>query len=153
MSSNPSYNNIRQLQAAVNSISGLALLADIATQQRRAREREPFPTANRSTIACGYDDDGDRKYTKYIDIFGDHVAVFSAVNDPERRLLVRASDVARLLNITTSSMAMWIMRRRHWSGIYQANDFIFKRAGRHGLKKNGYYITLDNVQILSANRV
>ena len=64
--------------------------------------------------------------------------IYTAVNDPEKRVLYRASALKDKFGAPTNTIGMWMARRRHdTDGVYQAVSFKHKPAGsgRTGSKR------------------
>jgi hypothetical protein len=99
----------------------------------------------KSEIECGVVlDDGKVAYSIFSDYFGRYVDVFTAVADPSKRQLFRASTLAAKLKCKTNKVGMYLARRREFQDdIYQATNFRRKPIGASGLKSGGYFISLN----------
>jgi hypothetical protein len=99
----------------------------------------------KSEIECGViSESGELLYSIHSDYFGREVDVFTAVEDPQKRVLFRASALAAKLGCKTNKVGMYLARRRDFQDdIYQATIFRRKPIGATGLKSGGYFITLD----------
>jgi len=97
-----------------------------ATQQAAVRP------SYQSSIDCGVVDAlGVRRLTQFSDFFGQHVEVYTAVNDPAKRTLFRASALASKFRCATNKVGMYLARRRHsQDGIYQATMYSRASAPR-----------------------
>ena len=86
-----------------------------------------------------------RLFRVYSPFFGKEVEVYTALTDPQRLPLYRASALADKYLYATNKVGMYLSRRRLHSGggIYQATGFQCKPAGRTGLKCGGYFLTID----------
>ena len=76
---------------------------------------------------------------------GKRLTVYAAVSDPLRKRLFKATDVAKKYNVTNNRLAMYLSRRKTLpnSGIYQADDFVFKKPPRKDLKHGGYFLSVE----------
>jgi hypothetical protein len=98
-----------------------------------------------SVIECGaLDASGNRLFSSFSQFFEKDIEIFTAVEDPQRRVLYRASNLADKFKVATNMVGMYLSRRRDRSdGIYQATAFENKPHGRTGLKAGSYFLTLD----------
>lgn len=98
-----------------------------------------------SAIECGVKVDGLRKHRLELQLFrNEEIEVFIASNDPERRVLVRPSILAKYIGCTASRIGMYLHRKRNiLPGIYQASSFLYKQAGTAGLKAGSYFVSLQ----------
>lgn len=96
-----------------------------------------------SVVECGQiDKNGIRRMTAFSPFFGKEVQIYTAANDPEKRVLYRASALAEKFNCATNKIGMYLARRRNGSdGIFQASRFKTKPSGRTGLKSGGYFVS------------
>ena len=104
------------------------------------------PALNKSIIECGVLDllTGARQLSHHSAYFNKVVEVYTAVNDPQRRTLYRASALAEKFSCATNKVGMYLARRRHCeSGLWQSVGFRFKPSGRTGLKAGGYFLSQE----------
>eukprot|EP00475_Leptophrys_vorax_P043547 TRINITY_DN8408_c0_g1_i1.p1 TRINITY_DN8408_c0_g1~~TRINITY_DN8408_c0_g1_i1.p1 ORF type:complete len:813 (+),score=182.54 TRINITY_DN8408_c0_g1_i1:54-2492(+) len=98
----------------------------------------------KSEIECGVVENGKILYSIFSDYFGRYVDVFTAVADPQKRHLFRASTLAAKLRCKTNKVGMYLARRREFQDdIYQATVLRRKPMGATGLKAGGYFISLN----------
>jgi hypothetical protein len=104
---------------------------------------------NKSAIECGNIDSrtGNRVFTIDSDYFEKNVEIYVAANDPQRRVLYRASALAEKFGCATNKVGMYLSRRRNSEeGLYQASGFLYKPPGRSGLKSGGYFLSMEVCQ-------
>jgi len=143
-----------------NSFGGAGMMMPLSVSDSGAmhileEKHEPIPTAEedalskksrdvfQSVVECGQiDKNGIRRMTAFSPFFGKEVQIYTATNDPEKRVLYRASALAEKFNCATNKIGMYLARRRNGSeGIFQATRFKTKPSGRTGLKSGGYFIS------------
>jgi hypothetical protein len=146
MDRNNLNNNIRPSLPApppddsMNSINGTA----------NKKSKEEY----QSIIECGHlDKTNVRRMTAFSPFFNKQVEIYTAANDPERRVLYRASALKDKFGAPTNTIGMWMARRRHdTDGVFQATSFEHKPAGsgRTGLQAGGYFVSLAACQKFGA---
>lgn len=110
---------------------------------KSAKLRVPM---NQSIIDVGYVlPSGERIYYIQCEWFNnDSIEIFTALDDPERKILFRASVLADKYSCATNKVGMYLQRRRHVTGgLYQSTGFTNKIQGRTGLKSGGYFLSMD----------
>ena len=85
-----------------------------------------------------------RQLSHHSPYFNKTVEVYTAVSDPERRTLYRASALAEKFSCATNKVGMYLARRRHCeTGLWQSVGFRHKPSGRTGLKAGGYFLSQE----------
>ena len=85
-----------------------------------------------------------RQLSHHSSYFNKTVEVYTAVSDPSRRTLYRASALAEKFACATNKVGMYLARRRHCeSGLWQSVGFRHKPSGRTGLKAGGYFLSQE----------
>jgi hypothetical protein len=106
-----------------------------------------FPVPDyRSVIECGCVDlkKGHRVMSMFSDYFGKEMEIYTADNDPQVRVLFRASTLAEKFDCATNKVGMYLQRRRQAdAGIFQAISFRGKPSGKTGLKVGAYFLSLQ----------
>lgn len=104
----------------------------------------------KTAIECGYKesdsaDDAERIFIARSPFFHTDVQVFVAESDQLRRLLVKASDVSRLMNVAPSRLAMYLNRRKGipGSGIFQAAKILHRHRSCPDVKTGGYFLAIQ----------
>eukprot|EP00475_Leptophrys_vorax_P022252 TRINITY_DN30287_c0_g1_i1.p1 TRINITY_DN30287_c0_g1~~TRINITY_DN30287_c0_g1_i1.p1 ORF type:complete len:315 (-),score=55.39 TRINITY_DN30287_c0_g1_i1:28-972(-) len=99
----------------------------------------------KSDIECGVPDDGGgRIYQQPCSIFERDVDVFTAVADPQSRMLYKAGDLTRHIGCSHSRLGMYLKRRSEdiaELGLFKAKSFNFRPEHTLGLRSGGYFLT------------
>jgi hypothetical protein len=135
-------------QAASGALSALSQPLSQLAMQASVTQGHPAPSSKShailSVIECGRPAiNGTRVFVEYVDFFGCEVDIFYAHEDPQKRVLYKASSLARKFSCATNKLAMYLSRHsRPDSGIFQATTFLWKPERCAGLKTGCYLLSL-----------
>eukprot|EP00475_Leptophrys_vorax_P026221 TRINITY_DN3687_c0_g1_i2.p1 TRINITY_DN3687_c0_g1~~TRINITY_DN3687_c0_g1_i2.p1 ORF type:complete len:346 (-),score=51.13 TRINITY_DN3687_c0_g1_i2:346-1359(-) len=126
-----------------NAAAGL----DVARTPSDDRDQQGF-----TVIECGIlsaVDKPARLYHQFSEFFGDQVEVFTAVSDPQKRPLYRATLLAKMLEFENNKIGMYLYRKRgQIEGVYCASSYEFKPDNVMGLRQKSYFLTEQACRLL-----
>lgn len=100
-----------------------------------------------SQVECGHVNihTGERVFAEYVPLFNKEVPVYTAVKDPHRRKLFKASDLSKIAGRSNNMLSMHLARNKSKleSGIYQASEITHKKDSSKDLRVGGYFFTID----------
>jgi Tfp pilus assembly protein PilP len=117
-------------------------------------DNEPIGVISQSIIECGVVEPstGERVLYENSEYFNhQQVDIYTALSDPDRERLYRVSALCEKFGCKSSSLCMYISRRKKISeldGLYQAIGFEHRPAKQSGLKTGNYFLSMKACKMI-----